>query len=297
MLPQLFARRYLFFVPVPVGGQPDLGIERCGRGDARRGDDHPAVGLQRFRVARQVDVFGFRRRSDRLSAAGADLCAAGPRHRGPGTYPGSRRAVVHPGAERPARTRRAPGHRHDPGRRRRLRGCLSAWRCRFRRGSGACGWAIWNGWSSGSRWRGCWVSARWPMPTSRSTPCGGDRSPLLLPLENYTRRTEPVGGVYTSRPRNRTHLRARLAAACAGAVRLCGPRLGARRAPRSRSRCRGGPQGRCGGCGRRIPRPHARRTARFVLPHHDLREVGHLFSSPCWCSSSLRSRWWGRWPC
>lgn len=44
-------------------------------------------------------------------------------------------------------------------------------------GSGACGWAIWNGWSSDSRWRGCWASARWPMPTSRSTPCGGDRSP------------------------------------------------------------------------------------------------------------------------
>ena len=27
----------------------------------------------------------------------------------------------------------------------------------------------------GSRWRGCWASARWPTPMSRSTPCGGDR--------------------------------------------------------------------------------------------------------------------------
>ncbi|EKC79339.1 hypothetical protein LEA_02544, partial [human gut metagenome] len=96
----------------------------------------------------------------------------------------------------------------------------------------------------------------------------------LLPLENYTRRTEPVGGVYTlDLETERTYVLAslRLAQELFG---YPGPRLGARRVPRSRGRCRGGPQGRCGGCGRRIPRPHARRTARFVLPHYDLREVG-----------------------
>lgn len=84
----------------------------------------------------------------------------------------------------------------------------------------------------------------------------------LLPLENYTRRTEPVGGVYTlDLETERTYVLAslRLAQELFGYPGRASA-LVVRLAPGADAAA--GPQGRCGGCGRRIPRPaHATNCA------------------------------------
>ena len=105
MLPQFFARRYLFSPKSRSVVNLISGLSVAAGCDARCGDDRPALGLRRLREPRQVHAFGLRRRSDRLGPAGADLCGRRGRYRGAETHSGRGRHVVRAGGERPAGTR------------------------------------------------------------------------------------------------------------------------------------------------------------------------------------------------